>query len=60
MPESKENSSRKSVREQEERERKWQEGGISVCLNRIGESGVAGGTGAAASAEGESRARNHN
>lgn len=43
MPESKENASRKSVREQEERERKWQEGGISICLNTIGELGRLGG-----------------
>lgn len=51
MPESKENSSRKSVRKQEERERMWQEGGISICLNTMGESGAAVWTGAAASTE---------
>lgn len=60
MPESKENSSGKSVREQEERERMWQEGVISICLNTMGDSEAAGWITEAASAEGESRVRNHN
>lgn len=42
------------------RERMWQEGEISIGLNTMGEFGAVGWTGEAASAEGESRVRNHN